>query len=61
MIGKVKIRLPKGGVAQLLKDWREDEDRIARAENALLRYYVRTWVVFPHRKHELVLTVLAAA
>lgn len=55
MIGKVKIRLPKGGVAQLLKDWREDEDRIARAENSLMRYYLR------QQKHEWVERVSAVA
>lgn len=55
MMEKVKIREPEEAWAQLLKDWREDEDRIARAENALLKYYRRTKL-----NQEVVFTVLAA-
>lgn len=56
MIEKVKIREPEEAWAQVLKDWREDEDRVARAQNALLKYYKRI-----QPKEPVVLTVLVAA
>lgn len=40
---------------EALKKWRESTDASVRGENALMRYYLRTWP-----KQGLILTVLAA-
>lgn len=43
--------------AQLLQKWRETEDAVSRAENALLKYYRQT--AAPRKG--VILTILAAA
>lgn len=48
-------KVSKKELAALLYEWRELEDSCARAENSLMRYYLRT-----RTKMEPVLTVMAA-
>lgn len=55
--GQQYRRVSKDELATLLREWRELENSVARAENALLKYYYKR----TRPNQEVVLTVLAAA